>query len=439
MALYSKRAFGLICEQVNRDNPQLAVPVSERNITLLQGPFSTAMEKGRNTRVVVNGIPEGGYSGKQTLYYDRLNLTQLFKGMVIPVAVPFRAQRYREIVTQLSEACGLSLSVEDLGYPDSVFDAANLATGQRTVQIHANSAAFAGSITINFTRDNPLLTDLYQVTETSAWESPDIYTRVYQLDWTPYMQSTLLYLPLGTPIYSGINSYIANCVKALRAWTGIPFTLSSAMNDSPYELFGYVVTRENNPGLDLDMRGEFAICFKFTPPAAYGMLRQPFFLHMSRKDNTKYLTQEEDLRRYVNWMGFLPNSKTDLHADDCNRYVFMEALAPIGSDVMYGSPYKNRMAMGKLSRMIQHAYPTQADWESALAAKRPVLFIMGNQIYSSSTMRSGLNRNGYQSLGLNDVRSFWCTEFIYYDVAKKGYMTWNPDSATTPVAWYPPI
>ncbi|ECB4558248.1 hypothetical protein EXP36_00965 [Salmonella enterica subsp. enterica serovar Weltevreden] len=136
---YNKPVMQLVWDQINRDNPQLKKPLNATNVALLQGPLTNALRDGRNSRIVVNGLQGGGYSGKMDIYYDRLNLSQYFKGVSVPVKVPYRATSYRDIIDRISAACGLVLTADDLTYPDSQFAMITVATGDRTVAIKSDN------------------------------------------------------------------------------------------------------------------------------------------------------------------------------------------------------------------------------------------------------------------------------------------------------------
>ena len=77
MGLYSKTAFELLCDQINRDNPDMEVPFSYETVMLLQGPLTTKLgSSGRNTRALFNGIQGSGIGGKIEVFYDRLALNK---------------------------------------------------------------------------------------------------------------------------------------------------------------------------------------------------------------------------------------------------------------------------------------------------------------------------------------------------------------------------
>lgn len=436
MINYNKPATQLVWDQINRDNPQLKKPLNATNVALLQGPLTTNLQGGRNTRVVVSGIQGGGYNGKMDIYYDRLILGYYFVGTRLPVRVPYSATLYRDIVQQISEASGLQITVEDLQFPDSQFAAQTVVTGDRQLTLKTTNLAFSGGIPFTFTREEPSFADLYPITQTGAWELPDVYSTVYRLDWSNYAQQ-IFNIPMRSALKAGANSYVSAFISALSAWSGYPFTIGGAPNDNPYDLYRYVATRDNNPGVNPEMRGEFNICVKLTPPEDMGNLRRPIYLHMSPKNNVKYMSQVEDLQRYMKYMGIPLTTDMTARLDSPGAY---SAMVPVeGISSMYGTPYANRFGdTSHRSRVIQHAFPNATLWRAAIADKTPIMMYTARASYSSVQYLPAVDRNGYLSVSLSNWSSVGCNNFIYYDATQGGYMSWNPGANSTPVAWYPP-
>lgn len=426
----------LVWQQVNRDNPQLPYPVNGKNVVLLQGPFTTGLgDTGRNTRIIVNG--QGAqYSGKTTLWYDRIALGSLFGGWRVPVTIPYHATTLREIIASVSEACGVLLTADDLNTPDMNIGAVTVNTANLNIAVKAECPAYTGVLPIVWTREPPSLVDLYADTETTAWELPDIYTTVYQLDWTPYTsQLTALATNAGLTRNS---AGVINFVGALAAWSGIPFTIGTAPNDDPYDLYGYIASRDTNPGINPEMRGEFNGCLKLTPPAALLNMRRPLYLHYSRKDSKVYLAQEADLQRYANAKGIETPSFTGPVVANTGKPVLARTPLAVAADTLLGTPYGSYM-LGNVywPRLMQHAYPTQALYEAA-AAKNLLTMALCTLVTFASTTVPGLARNGYTSLAATSTQGWKLTQFVYYDSDAGGYKTYDPFSKTAPVNWYPP-
>lgn len=437
MINYNKPVMQLVWDQINRDNPQLKKPLNATNVALLQGPLTNALRDGRNSRIVVNGLPGGGYSGKMDIYYDRLNLASYFSGIYVPVRVPYNATLYRHIVKQISEACGLQITVDDLANPDSQFGDMTVLSGTRTVSIVGTNPAFTGWIPISFTRDDPALAEVFPITGTDVWELPDVYSTVFRLDWTPYI-TQLINLPMGTPLKIGSNSYVPQFLQALRNWSGIPFVLGSTVTNSLYDITGYTAYRYNSPAMEPDMNGNYSICIKLMPPAtAMGRLRRPFYFHITRKDGVKTLTQPADLQRWMKVANIPMPDPTNVSWSKGGSWTGMIPVEGIGT--MYGSSYVTRFSnTSHLSRVVQHAFPTESLWREAIAAKTPVaIFALAANDVGWFDFPA-VTRNGYTSVSLNNAYTVYATIFVYYDAAQGGYMSYNPLNNTAPAVWYPP-
>ena len=77
MGLYTEPSMELLCQQVVRDNPELAGRISADSIGVRGIPAETT-KNGRNTVITLVGKPGKGFSGECTVYYDRLTLSDLF-------------------------------------------------------------------------------------------------------------------------------------------------------------------------------------------------------------------------------------------------------------------------------------------------------------------------------------------------------------------------
>lgn len=84
---YQKPSLDLLYDLINKDNPDLPFPAGPGTLKLHQGPFvvDPATNRGRNTRVVFTAVKDGGYRGLVTLYYNRIDLANLFKD--VPVSI----------------------------------------------------------------------------------------------------------------------------------------------------------------------------------------------------------------------------------------------------------------------------------------------------------------------------------------------------------------
>lgn len=149
MQFYSKKALQLIYDQVNRDNPDLPIKMAADVAALKTNP--TAINaNGRNTRVVFVAYPGKGYRGEITLYYDRINLGQMFKPSLRPlINLPTTVKTLTDALPYLNDALGLNLTVDDLQSPNL---ALSPTTSPTTAQadIVATSPAFQGAVYFSY-------------------------------------------------------------------------------------------------------------------------------------------------------------------------------------------------------------------------------------------------------------------------------------------------
>jgi hypothetical protein len=152
VGLYSKTSFDLLCEQVNRDNPELEVPFSRDTVVLLQGPLTDNLgSSNRNTRAIFNGIQGSGINGKREVFFDRINITKLYGPAKIAALAPATAVVVKDMLASLNELLGLKLTVNDLANPDAPLGTGAV-QGTFTLTIHAKSVSYTGSLVITWTR-----------------------------------------------------------------------------------------------------------------------------------------------------------------------------------------------------------------------------------------------------------------------------------------------
>lgn len=152
MGLYSKTSFDLLCEQVNRDNPELEVPFSRDTVVLLRGPLTDNLgSSNRNTRAIFNGIQGSGINGKREVFYDRVDLAKLYGPAKISASAPSTAVVIKDMLASLNAKLGLELTENDLANPDTALGA-GAAQGSFVLTIHQKSVSYTGSLNISWTR-----------------------------------------------------------------------------------------------------------------------------------------------------------------------------------------------------------------------------------------------------------------------------------------------
>jgi len=150
MQFYSKAALQLIYDQVNRDNPNLPVALSPTNAALTKTPVVVSVGTyGRNTRVEFTAYPGSGLQGKITLYYDRINLSQLIN-FAPTIYAKASILTQKAMLATINDALGITLSDTDLASPDAAITAPNAAVQSATFSIINTSPAFTGSLVFSY-------------------------------------------------------------------------------------------------------------------------------------------------------------------------------------------------------------------------------------------------------------------------------------------------
>lgn len=150
MQFYSKAALQLIYDQVNRDNPNLPVPLSASNAALSKTPVAVAAGTyGRNTRVEFTAYPGSGLQGSITLLYDRISLTDLIN-FTPTIYMKSSVTTQEAMLPYLNDALGMNLSATDLTNPSGAVSAPNAAAQTVTIPIAAASPAYTGSLVVRY-------------------------------------------------------------------------------------------------------------------------------------------------------------------------------------------------------------------------------------------------------------------------------------------------
>lgn len=150
MGMYTQSDLQLLCDLVNRDNPDLPKPFSPQNVALNGSPIAR-VANGRNTQATFVGVPGQGLSGKFVVYYDRLALSSLFG--LLPtrptISVPKTLILKYELLPYLNEELGLNLKRSDL--QDAEYGIGTIYPTETPITITAGNGSFifTGSLTFN--------------------------------------------------------------------------------------------------------------------------------------------------------------------------------------------------------------------------------------------------------------------------------------------------
>lgn len=148
MGLYTAPSIELLCQQVVRDNPQLAGKVTPDAFGVRGNPVATTAN-GRNTQITLVGLPGKGFKGELTVYYDRVNLVSLFQGTTLSITIPRSAKTNGTTLPALNAKYGLNLQPSDILYPDRAIS--HLAS-PLTLKLDTSTSSlnFIGSISLQY-------------------------------------------------------------------------------------------------------------------------------------------------------------------------------------------------------------------------------------------------------------------------------------------------
>ncbi|HHS7556200.1 TPA: hypothetical protein ACTPQ1_004490 [Salmonella enterica] len=146
MGLYTEPSMELLCRQVVRDNPELAGRVTPDSVGVRGVPVAKNIN-GRNTQITLVGKPGKGFAGEATVYYDRLNLTNIFKSSVT-LYVPKDKTKVADLLPLLREFYGIQLDISEISVPSQ--DIKPLATLMPLVITAADSPCYTGTLTVSY-------------------------------------------------------------------------------------------------------------------------------------------------------------------------------------------------------------------------------------------------------------------------------------------------
>lgn len=149
MGMYTQSDLQLLCDLVNRDNPDLSKPFTPQNVVLNGSPIAR-VANGRNTQATFVGVPGQGLSGKFVVYYDRLALSSLF-GLLTPptLRVPKSLVLKYELLPYINDALGLNLKRSDLQDAEYGIGAIYPTATAVTITAGSGSFIFTGTLTVN--------------------------------------------------------------------------------------------------------------------------------------------------------------------------------------------------------------------------------------------------------------------------------------------------
>lgn len=161
MPIYSKPSDDLVYDLINLSNPLLPTPVTKANVRLTAVTPIAAPTDFRNTTVEMVALPGGQYLGRESLKYRRLDLTKLFRGLVVKIkkyspmqnantnVVVFRSF---DLLDAINAKYGLSLTEDDINDVSILRGTSksedNFYTSTTTITTKSTSKAWVGSFTL---------------------------------------------------------------------------------------------------------------------------------------------------------------------------------------------------------------------------------------------------------------------------------------------------
>lgn len=148
MGLYTESSMELLCQQVVRDNPELAGKITPDAVGVRGVPIAGQFT-GRNTQITLVGKPGKGIIGEITVYYDRLNLTGMLRADPVTLQISRTANTHAELLPSFNDLYGLNLQPEDITTPTT--DLKDFATAETlTLTIHATSLCYTGTVKLRY-------------------------------------------------------------------------------------------------------------------------------------------------------------------------------------------------------------------------------------------------------------------------------------------------
>ncbi|QVW55798.1 hypothetical protein pEaSNUABM9_00217 [Erwinia phage pEa_SNUABM_9] len=219
MLIYGKPSNILVFDLINRDNPNLPVPVTADNciIEKITNVAVNAASNNRNTSVRLRGVQGTGFRDQITLFYDRVSITTLFPNGTSAQAqfVTFDAATVHAALPVIFDTYGINFGTWDLqNYGLSGVGSPNY-TNTTTISALAGSPAYRGSMNVRYSRGLPVLdTSITKDAVPALTHNVDpalnqkcIDMLTYGIDFTAY-KNLLQVTAAGLPQWEGLRSLL---------------------------------------------------------------------------------------------------------------------------------------------------------------------------------------------------------------------------------------
>ncbi|QVW56300.1 hypothetical protein pEaSNUABM6_00164 [Erwinia phage pEa_SNUABM_6] len=329
MGLYAANSLSLVCQQILRDNPDLPFPLTKDNILVLGGPFTTNLgTSGRKTRLVLNGKAGAGFTGRREFFYDRIDLSKLFKGITVVFEADGAAATIADLLPALNKQYGLGLEPADISNGDTKLGYAYEPT-LVAITIAASSLAYTGSLSVTWTRKpsgvypdsgpgskTMLIGDMTAgyfgtVTQADLMTASDLYDsdRTTLGSYTPVLDNSLFWIKfaLDGEIYffpsntlmTGVTWASLNAIGAVKGDSQYPWVVKTGDGENTF--FDLTLPRSNTDDPMGPVRNEA------------GSVSARIFnkLHTSAYGTKEWDTLTFNLGNLFLWMNHYDNGTTD--------------------------------------------------------------------------------------------------------------------------------
>lgn len=221
---YSKPSTVLVYDLINRDNPNLPIPVSIDNCVVekITNVAVNAASNFRNTSARIRGVQGSGFRDIITVYYDRVSVATLFPwyGRGVPTAqaaafTTFTAPNIHAALSVLLDTYGINFGTMDItNYALGGVSQPNYTT-IITIAALLTSPAYTGAANVYYKRGLPVLDTSITVDTLNVLAHPiditlnkkcvDMLT--YGIDFTAY-KNMLTVTSAGLPNWAGLRGIL---------------------------------------------------------------------------------------------------------------------------------------------------------------------------------------------------------------------------------------
>ncbi|QVW55045.1 hypothetical protein pEaSNUABM29_00001 [Erwinia phage pEa_SNUABM_29] len=149
MAYYTESALQQLCQQVVRDNPDLAGRISPDTIGVNGSPVFRNLN-GRNSQVTLIGKPGKGFIGELVVSYDRLSLPSLFTSAALTLVLTPEMITLGDLLPSINELYGINIERADVALPDTVLPR-QIGVGTVSLTVQNTALCYTGRVTVSYT------------------------------------------------------------------------------------------------------------------------------------------------------------------------------------------------------------------------------------------------------------------------------------------------